>query len=576
MKKENFIWSSTKIGLLAGAIAVFLCLVGMVEVFSKRDIIEKVLTLGMFLLLATSILAGFLASRRTSELLDGNKASSNLLAGAIAGLAMGAVLASFVLFSDQVNLRAVFLNVTPALMQLLTFNQGVGGVWQLPVLGAVSGLAGGAFLLIPQNFRKPIVQALMVIIFLALFSSLFRIIMINQGGGIERTARTIFSQTGLTITGGLIFFFGTILFSVLWSTQRERVQNSVDRLPKKGKISLRVFSIILLAYVVIMLPQAAGPFIAQVVVIISLYILMGLGLNIEIGFAGLLDLGFVAFYAIGAYTVGLLTSYGEYGLQHVSFWVAVPIAVLVAMLFGGILGVPVLGVRGDYLAIATLGFGEIVRLLAGSDFMARWLGGPRGIIGIQKPCIGTLGEFVAVDVPRVCNGIELGKPQDIYYIAIASALLIAFFSYRLRESRLGRAWMAIREDEDVAEALGIKLVQAKLLAYMLGAAFAGLGGAIFATLVGSIFASSMQLIVSINVVALIIVGGMGSIPGVIVGAIALIGLPELLREVSEFRFLLYGVALIAVMLAKPEGLWPSQTVARELHHDDQPAPETGS
>src|SRR5690606_34271944 len=148
------------------------------------------------------------------------------------------------------------------------------------------------------------------------------------------------------------------------------------------------------------------------------------------------------------------------------FWVAVPIAVLVAMLFGGILGVPVLGVRGDYLAIATLGFGEIVRLLAGSDFMARWLGGPRGIIGIQKPCIGTLGEFVAVDVPRVCNGIELGKPQDIYYIAIASALLIAFFSYRLRESRLGRAWMAIREDEDVAEALGIKLVQAKLLAYM--------------------------------------------------------------------------------------------------------------
>jgi len=173
-----------------------------------------------------------------------------------------------------------------------------------------------------------------------------------------------------------------------------------------------------------------------------------------------------------------------------------------------------------------------------------------------------------VDLPRICNGIELGKPQDIYYVAVASALIIAFVAWRLRESRLGRAWMAIREDEDVAEALGINLIQTKLLAYMLGAAFAGLGGAIFATLIGSIFATSMQLIVSINVVSLIIVGGMGSIPGVIVGAIALIGLPELLREISEFRFLLYGATLIIMMLAKPEGLWPAQSTMRELHHAD--------
>jgi branched-chain amino acid transport system permease protein len=294
---------------------------------------------------------------------------------------------------------------------------------------------------------------------------------------------------------------------------------------------------------------------------------MGLGLNITLGFAGLLDLGFVAFYAVGAYTVGLLTSYGPFGLQHISFWIAVPIAVLVAMLFGAVLGLPVLGVRGDYLAIATLGFGEIVRLLAGSDFLAPYFGGPQGIIGIQKPCLGTLGPFIKVDVPQVCNGIEL-TTQNIYYLAVVSVLLIAFVAWRLRESRLGRAWMAIREDEDVAEALGINLIQTKLLAYMLGAAMAGLGGAIFATLIGSIFASSMKLDVSINVVSLIIVGGMGSIPGVIVGAIALIGLPELLREVSEYRFLFYGITLIVMMLAKPEGLWPSQTTMRELHHSD--------
>jgi branched-chain amino acid transport system permease protein len=568
MQKENFIWSSIKVGLIAGVIGIFLSLVGMVEVFNKRDVIEKVITLGAFLLLATSVMAGFLASRRTSELLNGNQAVFNLAAGLLAGLFTGIVLALFVLAMNQFNLRAIFLNATPALSDLLLFGRGTASVWMLPVLGAGTGLVGGAFLLLPLSVRKPITHAVIVVIFMALFSSLFRVIMVNQGGAIEKAAKSLFSQTGLTIRGAWVFILGTLIISTLWSSQGPKVQNTVDRLPAKGKLSLRVLGIILLAYVVIMLPQAAGPFIAQVIVIISLYILMGLGLNIEIGFAGLLDLGFVAFYAVGAYTVGLLTSYGEYGLQHVSFWVAVPIAVLIAMLFGGILGVPVLGVRGDYLAIATLGFGEIVRLLAGSDFMAPYLGGPRGIIGIQKPCIGTLGEFMAVDVPRICNGIELSKPQDIYYVAIASALLIAFFSYRLRESRLGRAWMAIREDEDVAEALGIKLVQAKLLAYMLGAAFAGLGGAIFATLVGSIFATSMQLIVSINVVALIIVGGMGSIPGVVVGALALIGLPELLREVSEFRFLLYGAALIAVMLAKPEGLWPSKTISRELHHDE--------
>jgi branched-chain amino acid transport system permease protein len=312
----------------------------------------------------------------------------------------------------------------------------------------------------------------------------------------------------------------------------------------------------------------SGPFIAQVIVTVLLFILMGLGLNITLGFAGLLDLGFVAFYAIGAYTVGLLTSYGPFGLQHVSFWVAVPIAVLVAMMFGAILGLPVLGVRGDYLAIATLGFGEIVRLLAGSDSLAQYFGGPQGIIGIQKPCLGILEPFTRVDVPRICDGIELSTVQEIYYLAFAAVIIFAFAAWRLRESRLGRAWMAIREDEDVAEALGINLIQTKLLAYMLGAAFAGLGGAIFATLIGSIFASSMQLIVSINVVALIVVGGMGSIPGVIVGAIALIGTPELLREVSEFRYLFYGAALIIMMILKPEGLWPSKATKRELHHAD--------
>ncbi|MBI5839543.1 MAG: branched-chain amino acid ABC transporter permease [Chloroflexi bacterium] len=568
MKKENFLWSAVKTGLIVGVVAIFICFVGMVEVFSKRDVIEKLITLGQFVLLAAMFSAGFIASRHTSSLLEKNKPVSNLVAGLVAGLFTGLVLALLVVVGAEVNLRAVFLNATTTLYDVLTLDKGVGNVWILPLIGAVAGLLGAASLLLPQILRRPITQALVFVIFMAFFSGLFRVVMINQGSDMSKAAKYLFGQTGLTLEGTLIFFLGVIAVSMLWSYKGKDIQAGVTRLPKAGRLSLRVIVYALIAYVALGLPQVSGPFIAQVIVTVALFVLMGLGLNITLGFAGLLDLGFVAFYAIGAYTVGLLTSYGAFGLQHIPFWVAVPIAVLVAMASGAMLGLPVLGIRGDYLAIATLGFGEIVRLLAGSDFLAPFFGGPQGIIGIQKPCLGTLGPFIRVDVPRVCNGLELGKPQDIYYIAVVSAVIIAFVAWRLRESRLGRAWMAIREDEDVAEALGVNLIQTKLLAYMLGAAFAGLGGAIFATLIGSIFATSMQLIVSINVVSLIIVGGMGSIPGVIVGAIALIGLPELLREVSEFRFLLYGATLIIMMLAKPEGLWPSQATRRELHHTE--------
>lgn len=568
MKKENFLWVSTKTGLLFGAIGIFLCLVGMASTFNERDVIEGVVTLGQFVILITAVLAGFTASTRTSDLLGKTQTSSNLIAGTLAGLVSGLVITLLGVIGSQINLRMVFLNAAAPLYELLFFKQGPAGAWILPALSALLGLASAAFLLLRETVRRPILRGLAALFLLALFSNLFRVVLINQGPAMGTIAKSLFGQTGLTIFGAILFFSLVVGFSVLWSSKGETYKNNFNQLPKSRQTTLRVVVFGLIAIVALGLPQVSGPFIAQVIVIISLYILMGLGLNITLGFAGLLDLGFVAFYAVGAYTVGLLTSYGPFGLQHIPFWVAVPIAVLVSMAFGALLGLPVLGIRGDYLAIATMGFGEIVRLLAGSDFLSPFFGGPQGVIGIQKPCIGSLGQFLTVDTPRICNGIELGKPQDIYYLAIISAIFIAFVAWRLRDSRLGRAWMAIREDEDVAEALGVNLVQTKLLAYILGAAFAGLGGAIFTVLIGSIFASSMQLLVSINVVALIIVGGMGSIPGVIVGAIALIGLPELLREVSEFRYLIYGFVLVVMMQLKPEGLWPSQAARRELHHED--------
>jgi len=279
-----------------------------------------------------------------------------------------------------------------------------------------------------------------------------------------------------------------------------------------------------------------------------------MGLNLEVGLAGLLDLGFVAFFAVGAYATALLTADAPHALAHLSYWAAMPIAVLLSIVVGVLFGLPVLGVRGDYLAVATLGLGEIVRVIVMSDFAAPLLGGAQGILQIPKPSFGA---------------VTLGTPVALFYLTLVSSGVAALVAWRLENSRLGRAWMALRDDEDVAQALGINLIRCKLLAYGLGAAFAGLAGSIFATMLSSVYPSSFQLLISANVLALIIVGGMGSLPGVVIGALALIGLPELLREFGEYRYLFYGAVLVVMMRLRPEGLWPSDVRRRELHAGDE-------
>ena len=248
-----------------------------------------------------------------------------------------------------------------------------------------------------------------------------------------------------------------------------------------------------------------------------------------------------------------------------SFWGALPFAVVLGIFSGVLLGVPVLKMRGDYLAIATLGFGEIIRILVLSDFLRPWLGGAQGAGGIPKAAI---------------LGYRFAGPQQIYYLILAGCILVVFISLRLRDSRLGRAWMAMREDEDVAQAMGINLVATKLLAFATGAGFSALSGAIFASKLGSVYPHSFSVMISINIICLIIVGGMGSIPGVIVGAAALVGLPELLREFAEYRMLVYGAALVAMMILRPEGLWPEVRHKMELHVEEnnvgapEPSPAT--
>jgi len=285
---------------------------------------------------------------------------------------------------------------------------------------------------------------------------------------------------------------------------------------------------------------------------VGIYVMLGLGLNIVVGFAGLLDLGYVAFFAIGAYTVGLLTAPEPHGLM-ISFWLALPIGVLVAALSGILLGVPVLRMRGDYLAIVTLGFGEIIRILAKSDVLTSFSGGPRGVRDIGGPSL---------------FGLDMTSAMSFMYLILLGIALVAFVTNRLQYSRVGRAWMAMREDEDVAEAMGVFTLKYKLLAFAIGAAFAGLGGGFYASRNQFVGPEDFTLMVSINVLCLVIIGGMGSIPGVIVGALVLKGLPEILRELDEYRMLFFGALLIFMMIVRPEGLWPSQRRRMELHEEE--------
>ncbi|MDQ7857971.1 MAG: branched-chain amino acid ABC transporter permease [Armatimonadota bacterium] len=534
------------VGLLSGAVAVYLALVGVVEQLHGRLVLAEPvrLSLGQVALFLAGLVGAMAVARRAAA---GSPAAA-VLAGALAGVSAGAVLSMLVLAGPALNVRAMFVNASPPLFDLITLGRGPGGVPAILALWGALGAAAGAAARLPAGARRPLAWGAAAVLLLSIFQELAQLIL--QAG--ERTAVVadlLFTSDSPTPGAAAVVFVATVALNALWRARGEGFRRRTETIPPAARRVLRMAGPALAVVAALLLPAVGGAFISQVLVIVGLYTLMGLGLNLEVGFAGLLDLGFVAFFAIGAYTVGLLTSVGSLGIAQMSFWAALPVAVIVALVAGVVLGIPVLGIRGDYLAIATLGFGEIVRLLVLSDFLRPWLGGSQGLLDIPKPVFG---------------GVELVGPEHLFYVTLAFSALVAYVAWRLQDSRLGRVWMAIREDEDVAEALGVDLVSAKLLAYGLGAAFAGVGGAIFAVMLGSVFPHSFQLLISINVLALIIVGGLGSLPGVIVGALALVGLPELLREFGEFRFLVYGALLVVMMLLRPEGLWPAAEQRREL------------
>lgn len=297
----------------------------------------------------------------------------------------------------------------------------------------------------------------------------------------------------------------------------------------------------LVAVVLFFLPRTWGSYWNYIIGTVGIYIIMGLGLNIIVGLAGQLVLGYVAFFAIGAYSMALLTAPQPHALGW-SFWPALLVGVLLAAFTGILLGLPILRLRGDYLAIVTLGFGEIIRIMLRSDILTGLTAGPRGVRGIVGPDL--FGRSFTSDV-------------DFMYLIILGVLLIIFITNRLQNSRAGRAWVAIREDEIAARASGINTVKSKLLALAIGAAYAGLGGALFASRNQFTGPEDHAFMVSVNVLSLVIVGGMGSIPGVILGAFALKGLPEILRELDDYRLMVFGALLVLMMIWRPDGLWPA-------------------
>jgi branched-chain amino acid transport system permease protein len=339
---------------------------------------------------------------------------------------------------------------------------------------------------------------------------------------------------------GVVTFFASLLWNYFLRLKEEKkksdtkedipfvhrlLQNERFRLPFLGGLAL-----IFLIY-----PFALPMYHTSIMISALVYVMLGLGLNIVVGLAGLLDLGYVAFYAVGAYAYALLNLH--FGL---SFWVVLPISAILGFIFGTLLGYPVLRLRGDYLAIVTLGFGEIIRIILENwdDFS----NGPRGIPNIPAPSF---------------FGHHFGQHDSViylYFVVIGLVLMTIFFVGRLENSKIGRAWIALRDDEIACQAMGIDKFKTKLTAFALGATWASIGGVVFAAKTSFINPMSFTIWESITILCVVVIGGMGSAVGVIAGALVLILLPEYLRAMAEYRMLVFGALQVIVMVFKPEGL----------------------
>jgi branched-chain amino acid transport system permease protein len=558
---------AVRTGLIGGVALVYLALVGMIAKFDTRNLIGSFLTLGNLLMALPPLLTGYLAAR--PRVVAGRREraapAATMTVGLITGAVVGGVAAAGVALVEALPegaVRRIFIQVSPELLSILTFGRGVPlGLVLLVAFGAVLGLLGAGFRLLPERVARPVGVGLAVTLICALLQRVFPPLLFELG----LDTRWIYSPVllGLTIPGALVVFGLSAGLTVLWMARGRAVRERVEQLPPQRRRLLNGTSLLVLAVALVLLPQLIGSSLSQVLGQVGIFLLMGLGLNIVVGYAGLLDLGYVAFFATGAYLTALftaanrVTSIGDlvapaFALE-LSFYLAIPLVIVVTAFVGVLIGAPVLRLRGDYLAIVTLGFGEIAKVLVQSTWLQDYTGGPQGLRDVTDAAIG---------------GVGFRDPQPFFYLVLVFCALAIFVSQRLAGSRVGRAWNAMREDELAAEAMGVSTIKYKLLAFAMGAAVGCLSGALFAVQIGSIAPASFTIIVSITVLAVVILGGMGSIPGVVVGTLLLIGLPGLLDEFEEYRLLVYGAALIVVMILRPQGLVPNVRRMRELQEDE--------
>jgi len=515
---------SLKAGLVYGIVTIFLFLIGFTG--TAANLVGKVIHFGaggsltpamanlMIFLAVMGILAGYAGARAAKGQAD--TWSTALLRSALTGLVHGIMLASIVYLVGDLKVQGV--KMTGYLPQLLP--------------DAINQILYG---------MQPASAAVFHLVFM-----------------------TVMGAAGGAAAHGIGRGAWRPRAAARWSAFRIGLAQRPDVLKLRANPMTRYGLYAIAVILLVLLPRLLGQYWNYTLGTIGIYVLLGLGLNIVVGLAGLLDLGYVAFFAIGSYTTALLTAPNPHHLLW-SFWLTVPIGIVLAALAGILLGIPVLRMRGDYLAIVTLGFGQIIGILLKSDVLTAFTGGPKGVSGVGGPTL--FGKPFASDI-------------DFVYLIMLAVLLIVFVTNRLQNSRVGRAWEAMREDETVARAMGINVLTTKLMAFAIGAAFAGLGGVLFAARNQFTGPEDHNLMVSINVLSLLIVGGMGSIPGAIAGAFALKGLPEVLRELENYRVLAFGALLVVMMIIRPEGLIPSSRRKLEARPDKNaspgPQPEDGS
>jgi branched-chain amino acid transport system permease protein len=559
---------AARIGLITAVAIAFVCLIGMVETFQRRQIVVDMISMSNVLFFGLPFLAGALAGAPPAR--PGQAAYvggvRDLVSGAVAGAIASLGPIVLLLGLRTVDLRATFPSASPGLERLLSFGQeGAASYLVLLLVVTVGAVVGSAFRLIAERPRRALVIGLEVVFVLALIELIARQVLNNVGlGSLHRV--TWVTNSGLRPLAALVLL---VLVTALGytivgrrATARERmlaeplVGESDTR--KRRRLIGQIAAVLALA----ILPIFLGGQLNELLVNVGFYMLLALGLNIIVGYAGLLDLGHVTFFGVGAYSMAVLTSPAAPGFSPgLTWWVALPIVVALAAAAGIFVGTPVIRLRGDYLAIVTLGFAAILERLLISDWLRPTFGGAQGIQRIPG-------------IPFFGTQIRGTDPRGMFYMTLIFVLIAIYVSWRLQESRIGRAWAALREDETTAQAMGVDTTKVKLLAFVTGAMIASFAGALFAAKVGTVYPNSFELLISIIILVVVIVGGMGHIPGVLTGAVVLIGvlggprLPGLLQEFENYKMLIYGALLVYMMLQRPEGLVPSVRRSRELHQEE--------